>query len=110
VAASPSTLSSPEPTILSDSGTSASGASDEERLRVFYETAKRDLEVLRRSALTNRMYEGEKLVVEKPRLILGGGGGGAEASTGGSGQPRSGGPGSGDGAPPSGVWADSQKK
>lgn len=35
----------------------------------------------------NRMYEGEKLVVERPQLIIGGGGAGAEASTGGSGQP-----------------------
>jgi hypothetical protein len=108
-AASPSTLSSPEPTILSQASTSAKGATDEERLRVFYETAKRDLDVLRRAALTNRMYEGEKLVVEKPRLIVGGGGAGAEASTGGAGQPKQG-PQSGGGAPPSGVWADSQKK
>lgn len=48
----------------------------------------------------NRMYEGEKLVVERPQLIIGGGGAGAEASVGGAGQPTSGSQGSG-GAPPS---------
>ncbi|UZJ57095.1 hypothetical protein CBS101457_006415 [Exobasidium rhododendri] len=89
VAASPSTLLSPEPSILSQTSISSQGASEAERLQIFYQTAKKDLDVLRRAALTNRMYEGEKLVVEKPRLILGGGGAGAESSTGGSGQPRS---------------------
>lgn len=85
-AASPSTLASPIPNALSSS-TSSSGISDEERLKTFYETAKKDLNVLRRAALTNRMYEGERLVIEKPQLIVGGGGAGAEATTGGSGQP-----------------------
>lgn len=85
-AASPSTLSSPIPNALSSS-TSSSGISDEERLKTFYETAKKDLSVLRRAALTNRMYEGERLVIEKPQLIVGGGGAGGEAATGGSGQP-----------------------
>lgn len=56
--------------------------------------------MLKRSALLNRMYEGEKLVVEKPRIIVGGGGAGAEASVGGAGQPTSTDQGSG-GAPPS---------
>lgn len=82
---SPSTMASPIPSVLSSQSTQAT--SDEDRVRVFYETAKKDLDVLRRAALTNRMYEGEKLVVEKPVLIVGGGGAGAEASTGGSGQP-----------------------
>lgn len=84
--ASPSTMASPIPNVLSGS-VSAEGASAEEKLKVFYQTAKKDLEVLRRAALTNRMYEGDRLVVEKPVLIVGGGGAGAEASTGGSGQP-----------------------
>lgn len=57
--------------------------------------------MLRRSALTNRMYEGERLVVEKPVLIVGGGGAGAEASVGGAGQPDITDQGKG-GAPPSG--------
>jgi hypothetical protein len=102
IASSPSTLSSPEPSILSETNVSGAGATDAERLRTFYETAKKDLDVLRRAALTNRMYEGERLVVEKPRLIVGGGGAGAEASTGGSGQPKSGEQSPG-GAPPSGL-------
>lgn len=84
---------------------SSQGASNEERIRTFYETARKDLDVLRRAALTNRMYEGEKLVVEKPVLIVGGGGAGAEASTGGGGQPKSGEQSPG-GAPPSGVGAN----
>ena len=37
--------------------------------------------MLRRSAIINRMYEGERLVVEKPRLIIGGGGAGAEGES-----------------------------
>ncbi len=41
-----------------------------EKLSKFYNTALEDLKVLQRSALMNRMYEGEKLVVEKPRLIM----------------------------------------
>lgn len=57
--------------------------------------------MLRRAALTNRMYEGERLVVEKPVLIVGGGGAGAEASVGGAGQPGLTDQGKG-GAPPSG--------
>lgn len=46
------------------------------------------------------MYEGDKLVVEKPRPITAGGGAGAEASQGGAGQPDSG-PQSPGGAPAS---------
>lgn len=71
---------------------------DAEKLKAFYETAKKDLEVLRRAALMNRMYEGERLVVEHPQLIIGGGGAGAEASTGGGGHPTAG-PQSSGGAP-----------
>lgn len=69
----------------------------------------KDLEVLRRAALTNRMYEGERLVVERPVLIVGGGGAGAEASTGGAGHPKSAEQSPG-GAPPSGVFPDASKK
>lgn len=105
----PPALASEQPEILSRTGTSAQGANDEERLRVFYATARKDLDVLRRAALMNRMYEGEKLVVERPRLIVGGGGAGAEASTGGSGQPKATAQSAG-GAPPSGVWPESKQK
>lgn len=86
--------------MLDSQSTSSAGESDETRLAAFYETAKRDLDVLRRAALTNRMYEGERLVVERPQIIVGGGGAGAEASTGGSGQPTAG-PNSAGGAPAS---------
>ncbi|CAO1639270.1 unnamed protein product [Sympodiomycopsis kandeliae] len=91
--ASPPSLTSPAPSeVQSEDATT--------KLKAFYQTAVRDLEVLKRSALVNRMYEGEKLVVEKPRLIVGGGGAGAEASVGGAGQPTSTDQGSG-GAPQS---------
>lgn len=96
---SPATLTSAAPNVLSSS-LSASGAMPDDRLAAFYQAAKKDLDVLRRAALTNRMYEGERLVVEKPQLIVGGGGAGAEASTGGAGQPVSA-PQSKGGAPPS---------
>ncbi|CAO1637133.1 unnamed protein product [Jaminaea pallidilutea] len=95
--ASPSTLTSPPPPVLSNDGSSLSsppsdasnphGSESTDKLKAFYATALKDLEVLRRAALTNRMYEGEKLVVERPQLIIGGGGAGQEASTGGAGQP-----------------------
>lgn len=121
--ASPPSLTSPTPSILSSgSGSSSSsssspltapppsgatnpqgegaGSASAEKIKAFYETAVKDLEVLKRAALMNRMYEGEKLVVERPQLIVGGGGAGAEASVGGAGQPTSTDQGSG-GAPPS---------
>ena len=79
---------------------SAASLTDQEKLSKFYQTALEDLKVLQRSALMNRIYEGEKLVVEKPRLIVGGGGAGQEAAVGGGGQPISG-PQSSGGAPPS---------
>ncbi|CAO1623898.1 unnamed protein product [Parajaminaea phylloscopi] len=104
--ASPSTLSSPTPSILTAAADTANASAplsagpesgkaapqsdttpDAEKLRIFYDTAVKDLEVLRRAALMNRMYEGEKLVVERPQLIIGGGCAGAEAATGGAGQP-----------------------
>lgn len=103
VKVSPSTLLSPE-TLRQPAGSnesvSAASLTDQEKLSKFYQTALEDLKVLQRSALMNRMYEGEKLVVEKPRLIIGGGGAGQEASVGGGGQPTSG-PQSSGGAPPS---------
>lgn len=97
--ASPTTLTSSAPEVLT-SHTTNQDVPPEARLAAFYQTAKKDLEVLRRAALTNRMYEGERLVVEKPQIIVGGGGAGAEASTGGAGQPV-GTPQSSGGAPPS---------
>ncbi|KAK0525482.1 hypothetical protein OC835_005595 [Tilletia horrida] len=63
------------------------GLSQEEKVARFYERAVKELDVLRRAAIMNRLYQGEQLVVEKPRLIIGGGGSGAEASVGGGGQP-----------------------
>jgi len=56
-------------------------------LAKFYEEQHKELEVLRRAAEVNRMYEGPKLVVEHARPITSGGGAGAEASAGGGGQP-----------------------
>ena len=57
-------------------------------LAKFYEEQSKELEVLKRAAEVNRMYEGPKLVVEHARPITGGGGGaGMEASAGGGGQP-----------------------
>ncbi|KZT60007.1 hypothetical protein CALCODRAFT_492997 [Calocera cornea HHB12733] len=57
----------------------------------LYQDGMKELEVLRRAAVVNRLYEGPKLVVEKERLGraagLGGGGAGMEASVGGAGQP-----------------------
>ncbi|PWN18619.1 hypothetical protein BCV69DRAFT_284925 [Microstroma glucosiphilum] len=102
VKVSPPTLLSPSPSALASTSSSKlsapppSGATnpandegiDAERLRIFYQTAVKDLAALKRAALMNRIYEGDKLVVEKPQLIVGGGGAGAEASTGGSGQPN----------------------
>lgn len=100
---SPSTLLSPE-TLKQPAGSnesiSAASLTDQEKLSKFYQTALADLQVLQRSALMNRLYEGEKLVVEQPKLIVGGGGAGAEASVGGGGQPTSG-PQSPGGAPSS---------
>ncbi|EPQ30842.1 uncharacterized protein PFL1_01740 [Pseudozyma flocculosa PF-1] len=104
---SPSTLLSPD--AISTNGSNASGSngsiaaaamSDQEKLATFYNTALEDLKVLQRSAITNRLYEGERLVVEQPKLIVGGGGAGAEASVGGGGQPTQG-PQSPGGAPQS---------
>jgi hypothetical protein len=53
---------------------------DPNMLAKFYETKTAELEVLKRSAEINRMYAGQKLVVEHARPITAGGGDGAEAS------------------------------
>lgn len=58
-----------------------------ESVASFYQRAEKELDVLRRAAIMNRLYQGERLVVEQPRIIVGGGGAGAEAGTGGAGQP-----------------------
>lgn len=85
--ASPGTLTSPVPSILSSPPPSEK-QTDAQRVATFYETALKDLQVLRRAAVTNRMYQGERLVVEKPQLFVSGGGGaGMEASVGGGGHP-----------------------
>ncbi|ORY27791.1 putative mitochondrion protein [Naematelia encephala] len=58
-----------------------------EALSRFYQRQVKDLEVLKRAAEVNRMFEGPKLVVEHARPITSGGGAGMEASAGGGGQP-----------------------
>lgn len=57
----------------------AASETDGARIRALYEEGVNDLKVLRRAAVVNRLYEGPKLVVEKPRVIIGGGGSGMEA-------------------------------
>ncbi|EJU01328.1 hypothetical protein DACRYDRAFT_22505 [Dacryopinax primogenitus] len=68
-----------------------SDESDPAKVLELYQDGLKELEVLRRAAVVNRLYEGPKLVVEKERLGraagLGGGGAGMEASIGGGGQP-----------------------
>lgn len=56
------------------------------QIQAYYETGLKELDVLRRCAMVNRLYEGPRLVVER-RPIVGGGGAGVEASVGGGGQP-----------------------
>ncbi|OCF37482.1 mitochondrial protein [Kwoniella heveanensis BCC8398] len=56
-------------------------------LSKFYEEQTKELEVIKRAAEVNRMFEGPKLVVEHARPITSGGGAGMEASAGGGGQP-----------------------
>ncbi|KAG8843395.1 hypothetical protein FRB96_004062 [Tulasnella sp. 330] len=60
---------------------------DPSRITALYKEGLEELDVLRRAAITNRLYEGPKLVVEKPRLTIGGGGSGMDTSVGGGGQP-----------------------
>ncbi|PWN99300.1 hypothetical protein FA09DRAFT_333734 [Tilletiopsis washingtonensis] len=91
------------PSTLTASSSSSSSADDGARLAAWYATARQELQVLRRAALTNQMYAGERLVVEQPRpFVVGGGGAGMEASTGGSGMPDKGNENAGKGAPESG--------
>ncbi|WVQ97893.1 hypothetical protein IAU59_005010 [Kwoniella sp. CBS 9459] len=60
---------------------------DPNALSKFYEEQTKELEVIKRAAEVNRMFEGPKLVVEHARPITSGGGAGMEASAGGGGQP-----------------------
>ncbi|KAG8888094.1 hypothetical protein FRB99_004160 [Tulasnella sp. 403] len=60
---------------------------DPARVAEWYKKGLEELEVLKRAAIVNRVYEGPKLVVEKPKVTVGGGGAGMEASAGGAGQP-----------------------
>lgn len=60
---------------------------DPDKIAALYEKARGELNVLRRQALINRLYEGPRLVVEKTMDIVGGGAG-MEASYGGGGQPQ----------------------
>ncbi|KAF8324010.1 hypothetical protein DL93DRAFT_2070200 [Clavulina sp. PMI_390] len=65
----------------------AATETDPQRIQSFYDQMTNELAVLKRSAVVNRLFEGPKLVVEKPRVTVGGGGAGMEAATGGAGQP-----------------------
>lgn len=56
-------------------------------LAEFYDEQTVQLQVMKRAAEVNRLFEGPKLVVEHPRPITSGGGAGMEASAGGGGQP-----------------------
>lgn len=60
---------------------------DPTRITQLYTEGLEELDVLKRAAIVNRLYEGPKLVVEKPRIIVGGGGAGMDAAVGGAGQP-----------------------
>ncbi|TIB42307.1 hypothetical protein E3P86_00426 [Wallemia ichthyophaga] len=62
-------------------------AADQASVNSFYSHQRDQLGVISRAATVNRMFEGERLVVERPRIITGGGGAGMEASAGGAGQP-----------------------
>lgn len=46
----------------------------------FYAAQREQLDIVSRAAAVNRMFEGERLVVERPRIITSGGGAGMEAS------------------------------
>ncbi|VDB83165.1 unnamed protein product [Peniophora sp. CBMAI 1063] len=43
--------------------------SDPERLKAMYSDAKKDLQVLKRSAIVNRLYGGWKLAVEDQKVV-----------------------------------------
>jgi len=64
----------------------AATETDPTRIREFYDKFTDALKVLRRSAVLNKLYEGPKLVVEKPKIVTTGAGG-AGAGTGGAGKP-----------------------
>ena len=57
-----------------------SKANDPQLLKEFYWNQRKELDVISRAAAVNRLFEGERLVVERPRLITSGGGAGMEAS------------------------------
>jgi hypothetical protein len=58
----------------------AATETDPTRIREFYDKMTNELGVLRRSAVLNKLYEGPKLVIEKPKIVTG-------AGTDGAGQP-----------------------
>jgi len=62
----------------------AATETDPTRTREFYDKMTDELKVLRRSALLNKLYEGPKLVIEKPKMT---GADGAGAGTDRAGQP-----------------------
>ncbi|KAJ9118984.1 hypothetical protein QFC24_005950 [Naganishia onofrii] len=66
-----------EPYLQAENG---SKTTNTEELARFYKDKTEELEVIRRSAEVNRMYEGPKLVIEHALPITAGGGDGAEAS------------------------------
>lgn len=58
----------------------AAAETDPARIRSFYDQMTAELKVLKRSVVVNRLFEGPKLVVEKPRTVTSGGGAGMEAA------------------------------
>ncbi len=44
---------------------------DPSRMNTAYDELSRELAVLRRAAIVNRLFEGPKLVVEKPKVFAG---------------------------------------
>ena len=51
----------------------AATETDPTRIRDFYDQMTDQLKVLRRSSVLNKLYEGPKLVIEKPKIVGGAG-------------------------------------
>ena len=87
VVSSLETSSQPQTQTQTQTSSSSLSRPNTNDLIKFYEEHTEELEVLKRAAEVNRMYAGQKLVVEHPSVITSGGGAGMEASSGGGGQP-----------------------
>ena len=60
---------------------------DPSRWKIAYDELSQGLAVLRRAAVVNRLFEGPKLVVEKPKVIVGDRGARMGTNIGGGAQP-----------------------